>query len=110
MLHPFSIVFDWGDAHMDCFNQHLEHLMDLAPEFGEFGKTYIAPLARGIWPKNVKRILLQVKPKLPGLRRLSDDNYFKVIARLSKGLAPFLDPNIKQEAPVSRQAFKQEVR
>jgi flavin-dependent dehydrogenase len=110
MLHPFSIVFDWGDAHMDCFNQHLEHLMELAPEFGEFGKTYIAPLARGIWPRNVKRILLTVKPKIPALRRLSDERFFRVVARLSKGLAPFLDPDIKQDAAVPREVYKREVR
>ncbi|NPV59248.1 MAG: NAD(P)/FAD-dependent oxidoreductase [Actinobacteria bacterium] len=110
MLHPFSIVFDWGDAHMDCFNQHLEHILDLAPEFSEFGKTYVAPLARGIWPKNVKRILLKVKPKIPALRRLSDENFFKVVARLSKGLAPYLDPSIRQDAPVPRDVFERGVR
>jgi len=106
MLHPFSIVFDWGDAHMDCFNQHLDHLMELAPEFGEFGKTYIAPLARGIWPSNIKKILLAAKPKIPALRRLSDENYFKVIAKLVKKLAPYLDPAAKQNAPLSREAYK----
>ncbi|MEW6554251.1 MAG: NAD(P)/FAD-dependent oxidoreductase [Actinomycetota bacterium] len=106
MLHPFSIVFDWGDAHMDCLNQHLEHIMDLAPEFADFGKEYVAPLARGIWPKNVKRILLNVKPKLPVLRRLSDENYFKVIARLAKGLAPYLEPGIKQDAAVPRDVYE----
>jgi flavin-dependent dehydrogenase len=102
MLHPFSIVFDWGDAHMDCFNQHLEHLLDLLPEFGEFGKTYVAPLARGIWPRNVKHILLMLKPRVPGLKHVSDERYFKVIAKLSKPLAPFLDPNARQEAPLPR--------
>ncbi len=65
MLHPFSIVFDWGDAHMDCFNQHLGHLLELAPQFAEFGSTYVAPLARGIWPDNIKKILLAVKPQGP---------------------------------------------
>jgi flavin-dependent dehydrogenase len=110
MLHPFSIVFDWGDAHMDCLNQHLEHIMDLAPEFSEFAKTYVAPLARGIWPKNVKRILVGMKPKFPLLRRLSDENYFKVIARLSKGLAPYLDPNIKQDAAVPRDIYERGVK
>jgi len=105
MLHPFSIVFDWGDAHMDCFNQHLGHLIELAPEFGDFGKTYIAPMARGIWPSNVKKMLLAVKPKIPALRRLSDDNYFKVIARLSRKLAPYLDPAAKQNGPLPRQSY-----
>lgn len=106
MLHPFSIVFDWGDAHMDCFNQHLEHFLDLAPEFGEFGKTYVAPLARGVWPSNVKRVLLQVKPRVPGLRRLSDEMYFKVVARLSKSMAPYLDPAAGQKAPLPRQTAR----
>ena len=80
--------------------------MDLAPEFGDFGKEYVAPLARGIWPKNVKRILLNVKPKIPGLRRLSDDNYFKVIAKLAKGLAPYLEPGLKQDAAVPRDVYE----
>jgi flavin-dependent dehydrogenase len=102
MLHPFSIVFDWGDAHMDCLNQHLGHFLDLAPEFGEFGKTYIKPMARGIWPSNVKRILLEVKPRIPALRRLSDERYFKVVAKLSKSLAPFLDPAARQDSPLPR--------
>ena len=102
MLHPFSIVFDWGDAHMDCFNQHLEHFLDLIPEFGQFGKTYIRPMARGIWPRNVKHVLLMVKPRIPGLRHLPDEMYFKVVARLSKKMAPFLDPAAKQEAPLPR--------
>jgi flavin-dependent dehydrogenase len=102
MLHPFSIVFDWGDAHMDCFNQHLGHFLELAPEFSDFGKTYLAPMARGVWPKNVKRILLAVKPRIPLLRKLSDETFFKVVARLSKQLAPFLDPSAKQDAPLPR--------
>jgi flavin-dependent dehydrogenase len=109
MLHPFSIVFDWSDAHMDCFNQHLEHLMDLMPQFTDFGKTYLQPLARGIWPKNVKRVLLALKPKIPGLRRLPDEAYFKVLAKLSKRLAPYLDPDIKQDAPLPREVFRKEV-
>ncbi len=106
MLHPFSIVFDWSDAHMDCFNQHLEHIMDMAPEFSDFGKTFIAPLARGIWPKNVKRILLTAKPKIPLLNRFSDETYFKVIRRLSKALAPYLDPAAKQDGPLPRGSLK----
>lgn len=110
MLNPFSIVFDWGDAHMDCFNQHLDHFLELAPQFGEFAGTYIKPLARGIWPKNVKHILLNIKPKLPGLRRLSDETYFRVVAKLVKGLSPYLDPNIKQEAAVPREVFNRGVK
>lgn len=102
MLHPFSIVFDWGDAHMDCLNHHIEHFLDLAPEFGEFGATYIKPMARGIWPRNVKRVLLQVKPRIPALRRLSDENYFRVLRRLSKALAPYLDPEARQDEPLPR--------
>jgi electron transfer flavoprotein-quinone oxidoreductase len=105
MLHPFSIVFDWGDAHMDCFNQHLSHMLELAPQFGDFGKTYLAPLSRGIWPSNVKTILLQVKPRIPLVRNLSDDQYFKLVARLSRGLRPWLEPGIKQDAAISREAF-----
>lgn len=106
MLHPFSIVFDWSDAHMDCFNQHLGHLMDIAPEFGDFGKTFIAPLARGIWPKNVKRILLTAKPKIPLLNKFSDEIYFKVVAKLARQLAPYLDPAARQDGPLPREALK----
>jgi len=91
MLNPFSIVFDWGDAHMECFNQHVSHFLDLAPDFGEFGATYIKPLARGVWPENVRRILLMVKPRVWGLRKLSDETYLKVLARVSKGLRPYIE-------------------
>jgi hypothetical protein len=91
---------------MECFNQHLEHIMELAPEFVDFGKTYITPMARGIWPSNVKKILLMVKPKLPLLKNLSDSNYFRVIAKLFKQLAPFLDPAAEQEAPLPRGSLK----
>ncbi len=106
MIQPFSIVFDWADAHMDCFNQHLKHLLELAPQFSDFGKTYIAPLARGIWPSNVKSILLKIKPRIPVLRNLSDKNYFRVLARLFKQLAPFLDPAVEQDAPLPRGSLK----
>ncbi len=106
MLHPFSVVFDWGDAHIDCFNQHLEHLLDLAPQFADFGRTYLAPLARGIWPKNVKRILLSVKPRIPILGKLPDNTFLRLMAKLSKSLAPYLDPSINQEAPVPREVFE----
>ena len=106
MLHPFSVVFDWGDAHMDCFNQHLEHLLDLAPQFADFGRTYLAPLARGIWPKNVKRVLLSVKPRIPVLGKLPDNTFLRLVAKLSKSLAPYLDPTVNQEAPLPREMFE----
>ncbi len=106
MLHPFSIVFDWGDAHMDCFNQHLGHFLDIAPQFADFGRKYIAPLARGIWPENVKRILLALKPRIPVFRRLKDEDYFRLLARISKTLAPYLKPGIDQRAPVPREVFE----
>ncbi len=106
MLHPFSIVFDWGDAHMDCFNQHLEHFLDIAPEFGDFGRKFIAPLARGIWPVNVKRILIAVKRKIPFLRGIGDETYFRLVARISKALAPYLEPGIDQRSPVPRDKFE----
>lgn len=99
MLQPFSIFLDWADAHMDFFNQHLRYLLELAPQFSDFGKAYLAPLARGIWPSNVKTILLKLKPRIPVLRNLSDRNYFRVMARLFRQLAPFLDPSVEQDAP-----------
>lgn len=102
MLHPFSIVFDWSDAHMDCFNQHLEHFLELAPQFGDFASKFISPMARGIWPSNVKKILSLVKPRIPMLRNLSDETFFKVAARLSRKLRPFLDPAADQRAPLPR--------
>jgi electron transfer flavoprotein-quinone oxidoreductase len=102
MLHPFSIVFDWGDAHMDCFNQHLEHLLELAPQFSDFAGKFISPMARGIWPSNVKKILSLTKPKIPLFNRMSDETFFKVMAKLSRKLAPFLDPAARQNAPLPR--------
>lgn len=102
MLHPFSICFDWVDSHMECLNHHLEHIMKLAPEFSDFGKTYITPLARGIWPGNVRNMLAMIKPRIPGMRRLSDELFFKVVAKLSKGLAPYLDPSARQDGPLPR--------
>jgi flavin-dependent dehydrogenase len=106
MLHPFSIVFDWGDSHMDCFNQHLQHFIELLPEFADFRQTYITPMARGIWPSSMKQILLMIKPKLPLLRNLSDKNFFRVLGKLSKQLAPFLEPGIDQDAPLPRGSLK----
>jgi hypothetical protein len=81
-------------------------MLELAPKFGDFGKTYLAPLSRGIWPRNVKTILLQVKPRIPLVRNLSDENYFKLVAKLSRGLRPWLEPGIKQDAAISREAFE----
>lgn len=90
MLNPFSIVFDWGDAHLECFNQHLSHFLDMVPEFAEFGGRYLRPLAKSVWPENVRRILLMLKPRLPAVRRLSDERYLWLLARASKSLAPYL--------------------
>jgi flavin-dependent dehydrogenase len=106
MLHPFSIVFDWSDAHMDCFNQHLASLLELAPQYSDFAGKFISPMARGVWPSNVKKILSLAKPKVPLLRNLSDETFFKVVRKLSKGLAPFLDPAAKQDAPLPRGSLK----
>lgn len=91
MLHPFSIVFDWGDAHIECLNQHLSHFLDLAPEFAGFGKQYVLPLAKGISSENVKRIVLMMKPKFPGLRRLSDKNFLKITSKFVKPLRPYIE-------------------
>ncbi len=88
MLHPFSIVFDWGDAHMECFNQHLEHFLDLAPEFADFAKTYVLPLGKGIHPELVERMMLQLKPNVPVLKHFSDKTYLKVLPRLAKMVMP----------------------
>lgn len=91
MLNPFSIVFDWGDAHLECFNQHLSHFLDLAPGFSEFGGRYIKPFAKAVWPENVRRILLMLKPRLPALRKLSDERYLWVLARASRALRPYIE-------------------
>lgn len=90
MLNPFSICFDWGDAHMECLNMHLAHFLDMLPEFSEFGGRYIKPFARGISPENVRRMVLMAKPRVPVLRRLSDEAFVKVVAALSKSLRPYL--------------------
>ncbi|MBU1669596.1 MAG: NAD(P)/FAD-dependent oxidoreductase [Actinobacteria bacterium] len=91
MLNPFSICFDWGDAHMECLNMHLSHFLDMLPEFGEFGGRYIKPFARGISPGNVRRMLCMMKPRLPALRRLSDERYLWLLARFSRSLRPYLE-------------------
>jgi len=51
MLNPFSIVFDWGDAHLECFNQHLSHFLDMVPEFAEFGGRYLRRSRRASGPR-----------------------------------------------------------
>jgi hypothetical protein len=43
---------------------------------------------------------------VPILRNLSDEAFFKVVSKLSKGLAPFLNPAAKQDAPLPRGSLK----
>ena len=52
------------------------------------------------------RILLTAKPKIPLLNRFSDEIYFKVIRRLSKALAPYLDAAARQDGPLPRESLK----
>ena len=40
------------------------------------------------------------------MRNLSDEAFFKILAKLSKQLAPFLDPAAKQDAPLPRGSLK----
>ena len=54
----------------------------------------------------VQKILLQVKPRIPLARNLSDERYFWLVAKLSRGLRPWLEPGIKQDAAISREAFE----
>lgn len=70
MLHPFSFMFDWGGAHMENLNQHLGHVLDMLPEFSEFGRRYLLPLLFGISPENLGRILNLMKPMLPMAKAL----------------------------------------
>lgn len=51
-----SPIFDWSDDHMQAFNDHLGHFLDLLPELSDFGKSYVAPMARGITQENRKKI------------------------------------------------------
>jgi len=90
MLHPFSVVFDWGDAHIEAFNQHLEHFLDLLPEFEDFGRNYIAPLGEGIWPENQRRILLLLREKMPVLKYMPEKSFL----RLAKLIYPKLKAKI----------------
>jgi len=80
--------------------------LELAPQFSDFAAKFVSPMARGIWPSNMKKILSLAKPKVPLLRILSDETFFKVVSKLSKGLAPFLNPAAKQDAPLPRGSLK----
>ena len=51
-----SPIFDWSDDHMQTFNDHLGHFLDLLPELSEFGKSYVAPMARGISQENRQKL------------------------------------------------------
>ena len=90
-LHPFAVLFDWSDDHVNCLNQHMEHLMDIMPEFSDFGKKYLQPLSSAISPQLVRRVLLQAKLKMPLVRSLSDDLFLKILARLNRRVATALD-------------------
>lgn len=57
MVDPFAVVFDWGDSHMDVLNQHIEHLVGMLPEYGEWLRDYASPLLEGISSDNIDRIL-----------------------------------------------------
>ncbi len=70
-LNGPSPIFDWSTGHMEAFNDHLGHVLDILPELGEFGKKYVAPLGGGLSDANRDKIanLLvgPVKSKLPFL-------------------------------------------
>ena len=51
-----SPIFDWSDDHMQTFNDHLGHFLDLLPEMSEFGKSYVMPMARGISQENRQKL------------------------------------------------------
>ena len=88
--NPFSVLFDWGDAHMECLNQHLLHFLDIVPEFSEYGRRYLLPLARGISPEVGDRIVASMRKKVPLLKYLPESMVRRLAARLLKPLAPAL--------------------
>ena len=106
MLHPFSIVFDWGDAHMDCFNQHIDHMLDLAPEFGEFGKTYIEPLARGICRAEHQAHHAAGEAAHPAGAQASRTSSTSSWWPSCPGTAALAGAGHQQDAAISREAFE----
>jgi len=48
-------VFDWSNGHMECFNDHLGHLLDLLPEMAPV-VPHIKPMGRGITDANREKI------------------------------------------------------
>jgi flavin-dependent dehydrogenase len=81
-LHPFAILFDWSDAHMQNLNKHINHLIDMMPEYAGFAGKYLKPLGRGIDRKTRERIMLQAKGSLPLARRLPDRLFLAWAARI----------------------------
>lgn len=61
-------VFDWSDGHMECFNDHLGHLLDLLPEMAPV-VPHIKPMGRGITNANREKItnliVGSIKKKVP---------------------------------------------
>ncbi len=48
-------VFDWSDGHMNCFNDHLGHLLDILPQLAPIA-PHITPMGRGISDANREKI------------------------------------------------------
>lgn len=65
-----SPIFDWSDDHMQTFNDHLGHFLDLLPELSDFANKYVFPMRRGISDTNREKIanLISntINSKLPG--------------------------------------------
>ncbi len=82
-----SPVFDWSDDHMQAFNDHLGHFLDLLPEMSSFAKENVAPLGKGISIENREKIagLLTggIKAKLP---RIIPERLIKALMRKVLGI------------------------
>ncbi|HQP30607.1 MAG TPA: NAD(P)/FAD-dependent oxidoreductase [Deltaproteobacteria bacterium] len=78
-LHPFGILFDWSDAHMENLNKHINHLLDMMPEYAEFTDRYLKPLGRAINQQTRERILLRIKSNLPVFKYVPDQAFLSVV-------------------------------
>ena len=82
-----SPVFDWSDAHMKTFNQHLGHFLDLLGELAEFFKEIVAPLGKGISQENREKILdLLVNLLGSKLPRFIPKKFIRAMLRKNLGL------------------------
>jgi flavin-dependent dehydrogenase len=81
-LHPFAILFDWSDGHVENLNKHINHMMDMVPEYADFAGKYMKPLGRAINQQTRQRIMLQVKQGLPLAKHVPDKAFLATVQRV----------------------------